>query len=119
METVSFIHMADGTREDYELLARYEDEYIAELPERLLQAMAQLDGSFGGYKVSRLEHSLQSATRAYRNNESDELIVAGLLHDIGDPIAPYAHGEYIVTMQDGTRLTTSRTYSDRLRRFFG
>ncbi len=30
-------------------------------------------------------------------------------------IEPYGHGEYLVTMQDGARLTTSRTYSDRLR----
>ena len=32
-------------------------------------------------------------------------------------IEPYSHGEYIVTMKDGTPLTSSRTYSDRLRSF--
>ena len=30
-------------------------------------------------------------------------------------LQPYFHGEYIVTLQDGTTLTSSRTYSDRLR----
>ena len=94
METVSFIHMADGTREDYELLARCEEDFIAGLPERLLTALSDLGDSFGGYKVSRLEHSLQSATRAYRNGEDEELVVAALLHDIGDVLAPYAHSEY-------------------------
>ena len=94
METVSFIHMADGSKEDYDLLARYEEDYAAGLPGRLLDTLQALDQSFGGYQVSRLEHSLQSATRAWRNNESEELIVAALLHDIGDVLAPYAHGEY-------------------------
>ena len=30
-------------------------------------------------------------------------------------LQPYFHGEYVVTMQDGTTLTSSRGYSDRLR----
>jgi two-component system, LytTR family, response regulator len=30
-------------------------------------------------------------------------------------LQPYFHGEYVVTLQDGTTLTSSRTYSDRLR----
>ncbi len=34
-------------------------------------------------------------------------------------IEPYAHGEYIIRMNDGARLTTSRSYSDRLRTFLG
>jgi len=30
-------------------------------------------------------------------------------------LEPYFHGEYIITLQDGTRLTASRSYSARLR----
>jgi two-component system LytT family response regulator len=30
-------------------------------------------------------------------------------------IEPHTHGEYILAMKDGTRLHTSRSYSDRLR----
>jgi two-component system, LytTR family, response regulator len=30
-------------------------------------------------------------------------------------VEPYAHGEYVLTIRDGTRLTSSRTYSARLR----
>ena len=54
METVSFTRMADGTREDYELLARYEAEYTAKLPDRLLAALDALKHSLVGYKVSAL-----------------------------------------------------------------
>ena len=52
-----------------------------------------MDNSLGGYKVSRLEHSLQTASRALRDNANEEMIVAALLHDIGDEIAPLNHSE--------------------------
>src|SRR5208282_5113649 len=60
MQTVSFVQMADGTREDYELLDRYAEEHDSALTDRVLAALGALEGSFGGYKVTRLEHSLQS-----------------------------------------------------------
>ncbi len=93
MQQVSFIHMEDGTREEYEFLDRLEDGYKAGLPDRVLDAMRRLEHSISGYRINRLEHCLQGATRAYRAGESDELIVAVLLHDIGDELATYSHSE--------------------------
>ena len=93
MQTVNFIHMEDGTREDYALLERLEAEYNAELPARILDGLRRLENSFSGYRVDRLVHSLQGATRAHRAGESDEYVVAVLLHDIGDDLAPYSHSE--------------------------
>lgn len=92
-ETVSFTAMADGTEADYALLGRREEEYTAELPNRLLAATAGLADSFPGYQVARLEHSLQSATRAFEDGRDEEYVVAALLHDIGDSLAPHTHGE--------------------------
>lgn len=92
-ETVGFTRMEDGTKEDYELLDRLEKGYLAELPDRLLAALDGLKSSFAGYKVSRYEHSLQSASRAHRDGRDEEYVVAALLHDIGDELAPYTHGE--------------------------
>lgn len=34
-------------------------------------------------------------------------------------LQPYFHGEYVVTLHDGTTLTSSRTYSERLRALVG
>lgn len=95
---VSFTRMADGTREDYELLSRLEEKFNEALSDRLLKAVEALKDSLSGYQVSRYEHSLQSATRAYRNGESEELVVAALLHDIGDTLAPYTHGEMVAAI---------------------
>ena len=93
MKTVSFTRMEDGTREEYEFLDRLEDEYKAGLPDRILDSLRKLEHSLSGYKISRLEHSLQGATRALRAGEADEMIIAVLLHDIGDDLAPYSHSE--------------------------
>ena len=91
--TVSFTQMKHGTKEDYELLQQLEDEYCKELPDRLLAALRALEHSLAGYRVSRLEHSLQSATRAHAAGEDVEVVVAALLHDIGDELAPHSHSE--------------------------
>ena len=93
MQTVNFTRMEDGTREEYEFLDRMEHEFIAGLPERIIDSMRKLEHSISGYRISRLEHSLQGATRAFRADESEEMIIAVLLHDIGDEVAPHSHSE--------------------------
>jgi predicted HD phosphohydrolase len=93
MQLVDFVNMADGTREEYEFLEQMEQDYVAGLPDRVLEALRRLENSISGYQVSRLGHSLQSATRAQRAGESEEMIVAALVHDIGDDLAPHSHGE--------------------------
>jgi predicted HD phosphohydrolase len=93
VETVGFTRMEDGTREDYELLERLEQPYLDALSDRILAAVQALKESFSGYQVSRYEHSLQSATRAERDGRDEEYVVAALVHDIGDELAPHTHGE--------------------------
>ena len=93
MDQVGFVHMADGTREDYAFLDAMEAKFTADLVDRLIAHLQALDSSISGYKVSRLGHSLQSSTRAHRAGESEEMVVAALLHDIGDMLAPHSHGE--------------------------
>ena len=94
METVSFTRMADGTREDYELLERKGRAYVAGLPDRLLDVLRSMEHAFEGYKVSSLDHVLQTATRAERDGADEEMVVAALLHDIGDVYAPHNHADF-------------------------
>ncbi len=90
---VGFRQMKDGTQEDYRLLDEYEREFARSLPQRVLAALRRLDGSLEGYPVSRLGHSLQAATRAQADGADDELVLAALVHDLGDELAPYNHAE--------------------------
>jgi predicted HD phosphohydrolase len=90
---VSFHRMADGTREDYLLLDQSERNYARNLSERVVSALRKLDHSLEGYRVSRLQHCLQTATRALNDGADEELLAAALIHDIGDELAPYNHAE--------------------------
>lgn len=90
--TVSFTQMRDGTREDYELLERLEEPFLAGTAGRLLRELAaQGEESLPGYRITRLEHGLQAATRARRDGADTDWVVAALLHDIGDRLAPQNH----------------------------
>ncbi len=94
MEKVNFTQMKDGTKEEYLLLNKYEKKYTESTADRILKFMNGLNSSLEGYQITRLEHSLQTATRALNDNADDEMIVGALLHDIGDELAPLNHSEY-------------------------
>lgn len=90
---VSFRAMEHGTAADYHLLDRYEHHHAAGLADRLLESLGRLTNSMGGYRITRLQHSLQAASRARLDGASVDWVVAALLHDIGDELAPFNHGE--------------------------
>jgi predicted HD phosphohydrolase len=95
MKTVSFNQMKDGTKEDYDFLHEQEQPYHQGTARRLLKELAsQGDETLTGYKVTRLEHALQSATRAHREGADIDWVVAALLHDIGDGLAPVNHDKF-------------------------
>ena len=98
MKKVSFTEMKNGTKEDYLLLDKNEKDFASKTAERILKFLSSLTDTLEGYQISRLEHSLQCATRAYKANENEEMVVAALLHDIGDELAPMNHSEYAASI---------------------
>ncbi len=93
-QAVEFVRMKDGSKDDYQFLDKLERSYLQTLPDRLMATMALLENSLGGYQVSRLHHSLQTATRAQNDGADKQLVAAALLHDIGDMLAPMNHAEF-------------------------
>lgn len=98
MDKVSFTRMKDGTKADYEFLTAHETDHTKHTAKRLLKALVELDESLSGYQVTRLGHSLQAATRAWRDGADTDWVVSALLHDIGDIYAPFNHDEYAATI---------------------
>ena len=86
--------MKSGSKEDYLLLNKHEKKFVENTADRIIKFMSELTKTLEGYKINRLEHSLQTATRALKDKADDEMIVAALLHDIGDELAPLNHSEY-------------------------
>ena len=92
--TVPWTEMQHGTREHYaHLTAAFEDHARGALVDNLINMLGLLKGPTLGYQVDRYSHSLQSGTRAYRNGESLDMVVAALLHDVADSFAPENHSD--------------------------
>ena len=87
----AFTSFADSTKEDWALIMSQRGELEAALPGRIIEQLELLRNDYGGFPVDRLEHSVQTATRAERDGRDDEYIVCALLHDIGDVLTPYNH----------------------------
>lgn len=91
-ETVNFTAMKDGTREEYELLAKLEKPFLAMTADRVMDELRRAgEVTLEGYRITRLQHGLQSGTRALRDGADIDWVVGALLHDIGDGLAPQNH----------------------------
>ncbi|MFW2349628.1 HD domain-containing protein [Qipengyuania sp.] len=92
-ERARFREMKQGTAEDWAIIGGEYRAFAQGLPDRVLDHLKLLDGDFGGFPVDRLEHSLQTATRAHRDGRDEQYVVMALLHDIGDTLGSYNHPE--------------------------
>ena len=90
-ERARFREMKEGTKEDWAIIGSEYRAFAKGLPDRVLDHLKLLDGDFGGFPVCRLEHSLQTATRAHRDGRGEQYVVMALLHDIGDTLGAYNH----------------------------
>jgi len=88
-----FTAMADSTQADWMVIAQEMAPFQRDLPNRVLAHLKLLEGDYGGYAVDRLEHSLQTATRAHRAGKDEEYVVCALLHDIGDTLGSANHAD--------------------------
>ncbi len=88
---VSYRRMKDGTKEDYTLITENTEAFKLHTAERLLRYVDTLLEGIPGDQVDCREHSLQTASRAFRDDADEETVVAALLHDIGVAFAPDSH----------------------------
>jgi predicted HD phosphohydrolase len=94
MKTVEFTRMDRGTKGDYALLEARNRITEADVATQVLSLLVGLKGPESGYQIDRLQHSLQTATRAERDGADEEAVVCALLHDIGDTLAPANHAQF-------------------------
>lgn len=97
-DRAQFTAMVDGSEEDYQKISAAFGAFSKGLPERVLDHLKMLRGDFGGFAVDRLEHSLQTATRAHKDGRDEEYVVCALLHDIGDLLGSFNHAELGATI---------------------
>src|ERR1700740_1157951 len=93
-----FHAMTEGTAEDWAAIASASAGFHRGRPARLLAHLQLLHGDCGGFAVDRLEHSLQTATRAHKDGRDEEYVICALIHDIGDILLPANHAELGATI---------------------
>ncbi|MEH6758205.1 MAG: phosphohydrolase [Parasphingorhabdus sp.] len=86
-----FSSMEEGTQEDWNIIGGHYMPFASKVADRVLDHLRLLDGDYGGFPVDRLQHSLQTATRAHRDGRPDDYVVMALLHDIGDTLCTFNH----------------------------
>jgi predicted HD phosphohydrolase len=92
-DRAKFKAMSEGTAEDWAVISGQYMAFAKHLADRVLDHLRLLDGDFGGFPVDRLQHSLQTATRAHRDGRDEPYVVMALLHDMGDTLGTYNHPE--------------------------
>jgi predicted HD phosphohydrolase len=97
-DRAKFHAMTEGTPEDWGLIGAEFTRFASGLPDRVLAHLKLLKGDFGGFPIDRLEHCLQTATRAHQAGRDEEYVVCALLHDIGDTLGPYNHADVAATI---------------------
>ena len=92
----TFTRFDESTVEDWAAIEKHGVHEPSRVLELCLEHLDMLRAPDHVYPVDRYEHSLQTASRAWRDgrDDDDELIAAALLHDIGDFFAPDNHGEF-------------------------
>ncbi|NML07559.1 HD domain-containing protein [Sphingomonas sp. G-3-2-10] len=92
-ERATFTAMSEGTQADWNIIGSQFRGFAGGLADRVLTHLRLLDGDFGGFPIDRMQHSLQTATRAHRDGRGEDYVVMALLHDIGDTLGSYNHPE--------------------------
>jgi len=97
----TFTSFEESTKDDWAVIRQQMVVTQAMVADNVLALLRALESDHGGYPVTRLEHSLQTATRAERAGQDDEYVLCALVHDIGDTLAPYDHPAIAATMLRG------------------
>ncbi len=90
-EQADFGSFEESTQEDWAIINRASKGFQQGLAQRILTHLKLLAGDYGGFPVDRLEHSLQTATRAHQAGCDEEYVACALIHDIGDTLGCYNH----------------------------
>jgi len=95
IERTSFRNLDDATPGDWRIMLRAEaaDRLERTTGDRLLDLLASMQNAgLLGSPVNLYTHSLQTATRALRAGEDDELVVVALFHDLPEALCDNHHG---------------------------
>ena len=90
-ERAQFKALSESQAGDWDNICEEHRQFHAGLPQRIMDHMRLLESDYGGFPVTRLQHSLQTAELAAEDGRDEEYIVCALLHDSGDTLGSANH----------------------------
>lgn len=91
VQRATFKSFQESTKEEWANIMVCLQDTQAMVADRVIEQLRFLEADHGGFPVNRLEHCLQTASRAERDGRDEEYVLCALLHDIGDNLAPFNH----------------------------
>ena len=91
VQRATFKSFEESTKEEWANIMVCIQDTQAMVADRVIEQLKMLELDQGGFPVNRLEHCLQTATRAEKDGRDAEYIMCSLIHDIGDNLAPFNH----------------------------
>ena len=88
---MAFTRMDESQTSEWMAIGQEVAKRQSGMPGKIIEMLKQLEEQVDGFAVDQLRHGLQTATRAVRDNASEEMIVAALCHDIGKAISVMNH----------------------------
>lgn len=88
---MAFTRMDQGQVEEWMVIGSEVARRQATMPQRIKEMLLELEQQTDGFAVNQLVHGLQTATRAVREDATEEIIIAALCHDIGKVISNENH----------------------------
>ena len=92
-QRATYSSMETSTPEDWKIIRSYESQRSNRVYDSLVEMLKQMEFADDGGPVTGLEHSLQSATRAYEDGADDETVFIALFHDVGQIVSQDNHSE--------------------------
>lgn len=92
-QKTTFHQMKDADPSEWNTVMVHSLAHKKRAVDRILRHLEEMNEDPNGYAVDRLEHCLQTATRAHRDGRAEEYVVCALLHDMGDTLGCYNHAE--------------------------
>ena len=74
-QQATFRTFEESTAEDWAIITPQLNVTQSLVPDHVLEQLRYLDTDHGGFPVDRLEHSLQTATRAERDGRDEEYVL--------------------------------------------
>ena len=96
-DRMHFRRMDEGSDDDFAVLAQVHAENVAALPDLLMGMLTDLTAD-AAYRSTGASTASRRPPGPLRDGRDEEYVVCALLHDIGESLGPFNHGDVVAAV---------------------